>query len=376
MPWPIPAPGVVAARAAGVYEAEYQRIYSLKFPGSPAIIVDARSPISTLAVHCRVLDLSAQDIYLMQARYGQELMPDTAVDWLPRHGAIWGVPQKQPQPAIGNIVLPGGQIGAVIPAEFEFSAPGGAIYEVINAGTIEAAGTISVQISAMVPGTAGNLAAGVTLTAVAPLGGLISQSGTIDANGVTGGQDLEQTESWRPRILERIRSRGAGGDAADFEAWTQEVLPTAIVLAFSPGLGQITVALAMPVTDATGAVVGWRVPTSTELSEVTAYVNDATQRKPLGAPVVAVIAATLQPVNFALAPNPDTVATQQAISNALTLYFASADISIGSTLAISRSDAAISSATGVFNFDRGAPTGDVAPTTKTSLLTLGTVTFT
>jgi len=377
MPVPVPAPGVVAARAAAVYEAEYQRIYLLKFPGSPPIVVDARSPISTLAVHSRVIDLSAQDLYQMQARYGQELMPDTAVLWLPRHAAIWGVPQDQPTPAAGNLVLPGGQIGTVVPGGFEFSVPGGAIYEVINAGTIEASGAFSIGVSAAAAGSAGNLAAGVTLTAVSPLEGLISQSGTIDSNGVTGGQDLEPVEtSWRPRLLARIRNRGAGGDANDFDQWAQAVLPGCMPDAFSPGLGQVTVALAMPVLSSGGVVTAWRVPTSTELSEATAYLNDATNRKPLGAPVVSVIAATLQPVNFTLAPNPNTTAVQQAIENALSLYFVGPDIEIGSTLDISRSDAAISGATGVYNFDRSAPSGDVAPATVTSLLTLGTVVFT
>jgi len=202
-----------------------------------------------------------------------------------------------------------------------------------------------------------------------PLAGLISQSGTIDVNGVTGGADLEETEHWRSRILARIQQRGGGGDANDFEQWTQEVLPGAIVDAFSPGLGLITVAIAMPTSTSP------RVPTSTELDEATAYLNDATNRKPLGAPAVAVIAATLQPVNFTLHLLPDTTANRTAAQNALALYFVGADIQIGSTLDLSRSDAAISTAIPTAAFDRSVPAADVVPSTVTSILTYGTVAF-
>ncbi len=369
MPWPIPQPTDIADRASGIYESEFARIYALLNPNAPPAQVDARSPASCLAVHARVLAMTGFDLYGMQARLAQELMVDTAIDWLPRHGATWGVPQDQPVAAAGNLVLPGGSVDTVIPAGLEFSINGGGVYEVVNATTIEAAGTISVGVSAAVAGAAGDLAAGVTLTAVSPLTGLVSQSGTIDSNGVTGGQDIEPIESWRARIIQRIQQRGAGGDANDFVAWTLEVLPGAMVDPFSPGVGLITVAIAMPTP------TGPRVPTSTELSEVTAYLNDATNRKPLGAPVIDVIAATLQPVNFTLHMNPDTVAVQQGATAALQLYFMSSDITIGGTLDISRSDNAISFAAGAYNFDRSEPTGDVSPSTVSSLLTLGTVTF-
>jgi uncharacterized phage protein gp47/JayE len=370
MPWPIPLPADIADRAAAVYEAEFARIWALLNPTAPEPPqVDARSPASMLAVHARVLGITGFDLYGMQARLAQELMPTTAIDWLPKHGQTWGVPQDQPVPAVGNLVLPGGSIGFVIPEDAAFSVNGGGVYEVVNAVTIEAAGTISVGVSAAVAGTAGDLVAGVTLTAVSPLSGLTSQSGTIDVNGVTGGQDLEAIESWRTRIIQRIQQRGAGGDGNDFIAWTQTVLPTAMVYPFSPGLGQITVVIAMP------TATGWRVPTSTELSEATAYLNDAANRKPLGAPVVNVIAATLQPVNFTLHMNPDTTAVQQGATAALQLYFMSSDIQINGTLDVSRSDNAISFAAGAFSFDRTVPSGDISPGTISSLLTLGTVTF-
>jgi uncharacterized phage protein gp47/JayE len=378
MSWPIPQPSDISDRASGVLERELTRVYTLMNGVPPPDPIDARSPVSIAAIFARVLGMTGFDMWLFQARLGQKLMPDTAVDWLPRHGAIWGVPQDQPVASSGNLVLVGTD-GLVLPGGLEFSAPGGAIYDIINAGTIGSSGTIAIGISAEAAGSAGNLAAGVTLTAVTPFDGLISQSGTVDTNGITGGADLESTDDWRTRILARIRQRGGGGDANDFDQWTAEVLQGPMVLAISPGVGLITVAIAMPVmtvgTNGAAVLTSWRVPTSTELDEATAYLNDATNRKPLGAPVVDVIAATLQPVNFTLHLIPDTTATRQAITNTLPFYFVGSDITIGATLDVSRSDAAISEATGVFAFDRSVPSADVAPSTVTSLLTFGTVTF-
>lgn len=369
MSWPIPLPNDISARAAGVLEAELLRVYQLRNPGAPPPEVDARSPVSVAAVYARVLGLSEFDLWLFQARLASELMVDTAIDWLPRHGAIWGVPQDQPQAAAGNLVLTGVALDP-IPGGAAFSVPGGGIYETINSGTISSGGTLSIGITATVPGSAGNLAPGATLQAVSPIAGLIPQTGTIDAGGVTGGTDLEPIEDWRARIKARIRNRGGGGSATDFTNWTQDELPGAMVKAFSPGLGQVTVALAIPTP------TGPRVPTSSELSEVTAWLNDASVRKPLGAPVINVIAATLQPVNFSLHLLPDTAAIRTGVTNALALYFLGTDIAIGATLELSRSDAAISAGAGVVAFDRAAPSADVAPSTVTSLLTLGTVTFT
>lgn len=369
MTWPIPQPSDIADRASGTFESELARVYTLRNGRPPPEPIDARSPVSVEAVYARVLGLTGFDLWMFLSREAQELMPDTAQDWLSRHGAIWGVPQEQPQPAAGTIdvvCVAGGEI----PALFTFTAPGGAAYEVINAGSIAAAGTLAVGVLATAAGTAGNLAAGVTLTAVSPLDFLATQTGVVNADGITGGQDLEDKEVWRGRILQRIRRRGAGGDASDFEQWTQEVLPGSLVLAISPGPGLITVAIAIPTP------TGPRVPTATELAEVSAYLNDAGKRKPLGAPVISVIAATLQPVDFTLHLNPDTPSIRTATTTALGLYFTGVDITIGSTVEISRADNAVSTAFGGFNFDRSAPAGDVAPGTATSLPTLGTVTFT
>ena len=372
MVWPIPAPGDVAARAASVFESDLPRVYALRNPGAPHVIVDARSNTSQLAVYARTVDAAVQDQWMFQARNALELMPDTALDWLPRHGAIWNIPQILAQPATGNIVIPA-VAGTAIPAGFAVTAPGGQLYTTTVAGTAGSGGTVSIPVIAAVAGSGGSQAPGTVLTVVSPLAGLIIQPGqttqtvTVDASGLTG-EDAETTDAWRARILTRVRNRGSGGNANDFQNWAEEALPGMLVKAMSPGAGFVTVAFAMP----SGQT--WRAATGAEISTVTAYLNDAQTRKPLACPVVLVVAATLQPVNFTLHLNQDTTANRAGATNALSLQVLS-DATIGGTLYVSRLQAALQNDSGAYSDDLSAPSADVTAG-ATTLSVMGTVTFT
>ncbi len=365
MAWPIPTPTEIADRAAAVWEAEYARVYALKNPGETAQ-VDARSPTSLLAIDGRVLAMATYDTWAYLARLAQELMPDTAVDWLDRHGAMWGVPRIQAVAATGNVVLTG-ITNTPIPSGLALSAPGGAAYTTTAAATIGVGGTVTVPVIAAVAGAGGNLPAATVLTVATPLEGLTTQAAVVDASGLIG-QDAETLENWRARILDRVRRRGAAGNADDFHAWTKEVFPTAIVRAMSPAVGEITVAFALPSGET------WRVPTSPEVATLSAYLNDAGVRKPLGAPVVVVTGATLQPIDISLTLNPDTTATRAAAIEALEEQMR-ADATIGGTVYLSRLDAALQNASGEFSHTRSAPAADVTAA-ATTLSILGTVTFT
>jgi uncharacterized phage protein gp47/JayE len=368
MTWPLPAPGDISARAAGIYEAEFARIWLLRNPGAPVPVVDARSPNSTLAVHGRVLEASAWDLYLYQSRLALELMPDTAQDNLPRFGSIWGVPQDQPAPASGNVLVTGqaGQPETDVPAGEVLSSPTGALYATTAAVTVPAGGGASLPVTASVSGAAGNLGADTVLSFVSGIAGLNPQTATVDENGITGGLDLESTDSWRARIIARIRQRGGGGTLSDYQQWTNEVLPNGVVGQVSEaGIVNIILAVMQPGLPA-------RVPTISELNAVTAYLQDATNRKPLGMEVL-VTPATLVPVPVTLVMNPDTAAIEGAATAALQAYFNAAG-SIGGTLRMSQLDAALSNGSGETSHDRIAPTEDLV-FTATQLPVLGAVTF-
>lgn len=364
MPWPIPTPQQIAGRVSATYEAEYARVYALLNPGETAE-VDARSPTSLLAIDARVVAMEAYGLWAFLARLAQELMPDTAIDWLERHAAIWGVPQVQATAATGNVVF-SGIAGTPLPSGIALSSPAGAAYATTAEATIGGGGTVTVPVAAAVAGTVGSLPAATVLRVATPLYGLTSQTVTVDGSGLVG-HDAETIPNWRARILERIRKRGAAGNADDFIAWTQEVAPGAIVAAMSPAVGEITVAFAMPSGET------WRAPTSPELAAVTAYLNDSQTRKPLGAPVIVVTGATIQAVNFTLALSPDTAGTRAAAIEALQAQML-ADATIGGTIFMSRMDAALVNASGEFSHARTVPAADVTAGAVT-LSVLGTVTF-
>lgn len=352
MPWPVPAPGVIAGRAAAQFEQQ--------LPG-----IDARSDNTVATALTRITELAAQDLYFMQGYLAQQLMVNTATDWLPLHGAMWGVPQVQPAAAAGAIMVTGPGL-AVIPAGVVFSSTAQGLYTSTAAVTLSAGGTGSLAVVADVAGSAGNLPPGSPMTVVSPVAGLAPQSGVVDVVGISGGLDIESLDSWRARIEAKIQIEPSGGSYADYEQWAKAALPNVEYASCPPaacGGGAVAVAFAM---------AGPSVPTVEEVAAVQAYIETL-------APVTAqanvtVYPAVLVPVNISLQVRPNTVTIQAAAQQALALFFAQSAV-IGGPLDRSNLDAAISGGDGESYHDLLAPTADIPAGGLFNLLTLGTVSF-
>lgn len=353
--WTIPVPGAIASRAASVYE------------GVPALAgIDARDPDTVATANCRVVELSAQDLYFYQGTVAAELMPDTAIAWLDRQGSIWGVLREQPTAAIGN-ATGGGVPGTVIPAGLQTTAPGGAVVVTTASSTLDATGAVSVAVAAAVQGSAGNLAPGSPLTLVSPVVGLLPQVLTVDANGLAGGTDIETDDDFRAGILARIRQPPMGGALLDYVTWAKSAGAAYVnVVPGWVGTGSVGVIVAMP---------GGLVPTPAQLAAIDAVLQ---VERPVTAQVITVAAQPL-PVPVTLHLNPDTTATRAAATTALGLFFAGlASAPPGQlptpTVYVSRLDAAISNADGETSHERVAPAADVVPT-GAQLPVLGAVNF-
>ena len=345
MTWTIPTPTDLAGRAAGVFEQA--------FPGA-----DARGPNSVLATIARVTGLSVYDAYLYQARLAQELMPDTAVDWLADHAATWGVPRLAAVPAQLALSFTGGS--GALPAGTTLTSAGGQTYTLNAAVTL--GGVAAGVATASTAGIIGNLPAGAALALASPVDGLANQAGVVTGTNVAG-VDIEALENWRARILLRIRTPAMGGAASDYVTWAQQAAPGAIV-AVKPGwVGNGTVGLVV-------AMPGPAVPSSGQLATIASYVQTM---KPVTSQLVT-LAASLHPVDVTLHISPDTVAVRNATLAALALFFQQ-DAAIGGTIYASRLDDAISSASGEYSHQRTAPAGDVVMG-ATEIPVLGTVTFT
>ena len=350
MPWPVPAPGVISARAAAIYEEN--------LPG-----IDARSPNTVATTNTKIVEMAMQDLYIEQAYLADEMMPDTAVANLPRFGTIWNVPRDQPSAADGIAIFTGGN-GVTVPVGVQLVF-GTQIYETTAAVEIGSGLTAGVPVEATVAGSAGNQAAGTTLTIISGTGLNIGTTATVDGNGLTGGADLESVTSWRSRILAQIQLEPSGGSYSDYVKWAKEALPN-VALAVCPpaacGGGVVSVAIAM-----TGLVP----PTDGEIASVLAYIQTM---RPVGATEITVYGCTLNPVNITLQLNPNTVDIQAAAGAALALSFAQ-DAAIAGTTYLSRLNAAISSSDGEYSHEMAVPTADVAAPSLFALNVLGTVTF-
>lgn len=350
MPWPIPAPGAISARAAGVLETN--------LPG-----IDARSDNTGATAITRVTELGVQDLYYEQGYLAEQLMPDTATDWLARHGQIRGVPRDLATLAAGLVIL-SGVPGEELPIGTLFQTQSSTPVQYQTTSVVTLGPSVSVPVQALVTGSGGNLAAGTVLYPASPISEIAPQSATVDADGITGGLDLESLDSWRERILQEIRLQPAGGSADDYVAWAKAAIPDVAFAACPSSLqggGVATVVVAMS---------GPRVPTATELADITAYIQ---ARRPVTGDLV-VEPAVLQPVDISLQVRPNTVAIQQAASAALSLFFGAAS-AIDTPIYLSSLSAAIENSDGETYHELLAPTADVQPSGPTALPVLGTVTF-
>ena len=347
MTWPVPSPDEIATRQAAALTAALGD-------------VDAISPYAPLGAISRAVALSVFGVHVEQARLAQELMPDTATDWLDRHGAIWGVPREQPTTAAGQVLVTG-DVGVPVPAGTVLVGPGG-VQLTVSSSIALGSGSTAIPIVATLAGVAGNVAPAVLLTFQSPVSGVSPQVGIVDSNGITGGTDLESAESWRARILQRIRRPPAGGAAADYRAWALEVAPTAIVTVAPGWVGGGTVGVLV-------ALAGPSVADGTTIAAIQANVD---AKRPVTAEVH-VVAATLHPIAFTMHLNPDTSATRAAALAALTLAL-QADADIGGIVYMSRLDAALQNASGEFSHERTAPSADVV-LAPAEVAALGAVTW-
>lgn len=139
---------------------------------------------------------------------------------LERHGADFALPRKPATAASGTATLTateavGVEAGAVL------RRADGTRYRVLAAATIAGAGSLAVSVRAVDPGAAANAAAGTALTALSGVFGEASIA--VDAAGLVGGGEVEDIESYRARLLERLAFPPQGGTTSDYWRWARAV---------------------------------------------------------------------------------------------------------------------------------------------------------
>lgn len=347
MSWPLPTPEDLVDRAAGVIEA--------RLPG-----LNPRSENTVEGILVRGWVMAVYALWLHHQRLAAELLPDTAEDWLERHASIWNI-TRLPATRSSGLARVEGAEDLAVPAEIVLRSPSGILFTSEAGGTIDG-GVLDLPLFADDPGSAGNLPAGTVLQLVSPVLGLTQQSAVVQAPGLTGGQDEEELEALRARLLQRIREPPAGGSRSDYDAWARRATGVAYVAVKPLWMGAGTVGVIVAMEGATAALPG-------DIDRVGAEIEVV---RPVTANVF-VVAATLLPSPFTIRLSPDTTATRAAVQAALQQHFLR-EAQIGVEMPLSRISEAISAAAGEYSHEILSPTGPIEPD-ETELPVLGAITW-
>jgi uncharacterized phage protein gp47/JayE len=144
--------------------------------------------------------------------------------WLGEHAKEYNIPRKPAALATGNVaVVSTGDIS--IPVGTLFTRLDDIVYSATSAVSLSSAGTINVPVVAQETGSLANSEAGTELViGSGPTGaGADTATASVGADGIIGGADVEDVESWRSRILFRKRFTPHGGAASDYVMWAGAV---------------------------------------------------------------------------------------------------------------------------------------------------------
>lgn len=328
MTWQIPTPAQITQR----FTASLLTVSFTASDGS-SVVLDANAPASVEQALAVGAGLSQAESYRFARDQALEFFVTTATlaGRLTDHAVQRGVPRLLPKVAVGNVTVSCSQ-PVVFPAGTQMSIDGSVRWETTTEISIGSGQTGALPVQAVTAGASGNVAGGAALTLVSPIAGVTALA--VDGNGLAGGTDLEDVESWRARIIDMIRNPPAGGSRADYIKWCKAA-GAAYVNPIRGWLGAGTLGVVV-------AMKGPVAPTTSELDTIQDYLDDET-RRPVRANAT-VVAATLVPQPMTIALNPDTSAVRAQVLAALTAFYAGLDI--GAVIYGSKLDDAISTASG------------------------------
>lgn len=274
---------------------------------------------------------------------------------------IYGVPRKQASFA-ERVVKFTGVNGSVISALTILKKSDGIEYETQAEATITG-GEALVTVISKTAGSIGNADTGLKLNLVSPISGVIS-SATVQEDDQINGQDQEEIEAWRGRILFRIKEPPHGGNEADYEAWALEIPGVTRAWPYPLYLGIGSVGLAF-VMDGEEDIF----PDVAKVAEVQGIIDE---KRPVTAELT-VFSPVKDEIAFNIQLNPNTADVRTAVENKLKDLF-KREGEPGGLIPISHVREAISLAPGEFDHVLVSPTADIDSATG-HLAILGAVTF-
>ena len=201
-----------------------------------------------LSVRMYALAAQVYSLYIQADWVTRQAFPQTAEgEYLDYHAQLRGLERKAPVAAQGTVRFSAGEA-----AEADREIPRGTVCMTAGMIRFETTGdailpagelTVEVPVRALEAGEAGNVAAGAVVTmAVAPIG----ISACTNPQPCVGGDDGEEDEQLRERILDTFRRLPNGANAAFYEqgALSFDQVAAAVAIPRPRGVGSVDVVAA------------------------------------------------------------------------------------------------------------------------------------
>lgn len=180
----------------------------------------------------------------------QDYSPLTAQgDALTAIARVYGVEPRAPSKAAGYLVIT--CTGTVtIPAGYQCTSPSGEKYQTTSVNTV--ATGASVLVEAVNTGKQTDVAALATMTWDSNAVGPLQQTAKVAASGITGGENEDDQEKLRQRLISRLAFPGVGGNVSQTKAFAEQAsaaVDAAYVYAAARGPSSYDVALVSDESD-------------------------------------------------------------------------------------------------------------------------------
>lgn len=297
-------------------------------------------------VYSRAMAAAVNSLYGYLDYLARNILPDLADEtWLYRHGTLKKCPRKPPVSATGWARWDGATAGLSVPIGTELQRDDQITFITTAAASVDG-GVLRAPVECETAGITGNTDDGIGLILVSPISGLSSKA---LADTITGGDDIEDVEVWRSRIIDRWWYIPQSGADQDYIDWAKSIdgVSRAWVYRNYQGAGTVGVMIATDSdTDPT--------PPQSLIDEVYNYIAPLS---PVAGSRLYVFGPTIKTIDFDITLYPDNSNTRASVISEIKSCL-KRDGEPDKILYISRLDEAISVAAGESHHVLNSPISD------------------